>query len=127
MRVRVLNGTSGIGETGLRTRWLEAQGYKVIRFGNDDVIENIEGVGLRIIEEAQKRKSSLLHPLSRPDIGYTFDRAHRLHFLSFLVTGSTLTIRSLSIPSRWKLKRTSHSSSLICIRPIGSLARACEM
>jgi hypothetical protein len=62
MRVRVLNGTSGIGETGLRTRWLEAQGYKVIRFGNDDVIENIEGVGLRIIEEAQKRKSSLLHP-----------------------------------------------------------------
>jgi len=27
-----------------RTRWLEAQGYRVMRFWNNDVIENLEGV-----------------------------------------------------------------------------------
>ena len=27
-----------------RTQWLEAQGYRVMRFWNNDVIENLEGV-----------------------------------------------------------------------------------
>jgi very-short-patch-repair endonuclease len=32
-----------------RTRYLEAQGYKVIRFWNNDVMNNIEGVILAIL------------------------------------------------------------------------------
>src|SRR6266511_3991730 len=27
-----------------RTKWLESEGYKVIRFWNNDVVENLEGV-----------------------------------------------------------------------------------
>jgi very-short-patch-repair endonuclease len=34
-----------------RTRWLEARGYRVIRFWNNDVLANTEGV-LRIILDA---------------------------------------------------------------------------
>jgi very-short-patch-repair endonuclease len=33
-----------------RTSWLENEGYHVIRFWNNDVIPNIEGVGLKILE-----------------------------------------------------------------------------
>ena len=32
-----------------RTKYLESQGYKVIRFWNNDVMNNIEGVILAII------------------------------------------------------------------------------
>jgi very-short-patch-repair endonuclease len=32
-----------------RTKYLESQGYKVIRFWNDDVLDNIEGVSAAII------------------------------------------------------------------------------
>jgi very-short-patch-repair endonuclease len=35
------------GET--RTRWIEAQGYRVIRFWNNDVLGNTEGVLLEIL------------------------------------------------------------------------------
>jgi very-short-patch-repair endonuclease len=34
-----------------RTRWLEARGYRVIRFWNNDVLENTEGV-LQTIQQA---------------------------------------------------------------------------
>lgn len=34
----------------LRTEWLENQGYRVIRFWNNDVLKNIEGVIQRITE-----------------------------------------------------------------------------
>jgi len=33
-----------------RTSWLENEGYHIIRFWNNDVITNIEGVGLKILE-----------------------------------------------------------------------------
>lgn len=33
-----------------RTRWLEGQGFKVLRFWNNDVMKNIEGV-LRVIRD----------------------------------------------------------------------------
>ena len=33
-----------------RTRWLESHGYRVIRFWNNDVLANTEGVLLRILE-----------------------------------------------------------------------------
>jgi len=34
----------------LRTRWLVAQGYRVIRFWNNDVLGNTEGVLLSILD-----------------------------------------------------------------------------
>jgi very-short-patch-repair endonuclease len=34
----------------IRTKWLEKKGFKVIRFWNSDVLLNIEGVALRILE-----------------------------------------------------------------------------
>jgi very-short-patch-repair endonuclease len=33
-----------------RTAWLENEGYRVIRFWNNDVLLNIDGVGLKILE-----------------------------------------------------------------------------
>lgn len=37
-----------------RTKYLEAQGYKVIRFWNNDVLNNIEGVILAIMVALEK-------------------------------------------------------------------------
>jgi adenine-specific DNA-methyltransferase len=34
-----------------RTRWLGSQGFRVIRFWNNDVLMNLEGVWDRIVEE----------------------------------------------------------------------------
>ena len=33
-----------------RTKWLESEGFKVIRFLNNDVLQNIDGIGLKIQE-----------------------------------------------------------------------------
>jgi len=33
-----------------RTKWLESEGFKVIRFWNNDVLQNIDGIGLKIQE-----------------------------------------------------------------------------
>jgi very-short-patch-repair endonuclease len=38
-----------------RTEFLEAQGYKVIRFWNNDVMNNIEGVILAIMNALEKQ------------------------------------------------------------------------
>jgi very-short-patch-repair endonuclease len=35
----------------VRTAWLEAQGFRVIRFWNTDVLRNIDGVLLAIADE----------------------------------------------------------------------------
>jgi very-short-patch-repair endonuclease len=32
-----------------RTKWLEAEGYKIVRFWDNDVLQNIEGVALDIM------------------------------------------------------------------------------
>jgi very-short-patch-repair endonuclease len=40
-----------------RTRWLEEQGYRVLRVWNGDVFENIEGVCDAILAAAQGRLS----------------------------------------------------------------------
>jgi crossover junction endodeoxyribonuclease RuvC len=37
-----------------RTRCLEANGFRILRFWNNDVMENIEGVFERIIEELRR-------------------------------------------------------------------------
>lgn len=34
----------------VRTRWLEARGYRVVRFWNNDVLANTEGMLLAILE-----------------------------------------------------------------------------
>ena len=44
------NEESTIDNDAERTRWLEGQGYKVIRFWNNDVLTNVEGV-ISAIEE----------------------------------------------------------------------------
>jgi len=33
-----------------RTAWLEAQGYRILRFTNSDVLTNLEGVGQSILK-----------------------------------------------------------------------------
>jgi very-short-patch-repair endonuclease len=35
---------------GIRTKWLESQGFRVIRFWNNDISQNIDGVITRITE-----------------------------------------------------------------------------
>ncbi len=39
-----------------RTKYLESQGYKVIRFWNNDVIDNIEGVMLAIMYALERQQ-----------------------------------------------------------------------
>jgi very-short-patch-repair endonuclease len=38
-----------------RTKYLEAQGYKVLRFWNNDVLNNVDGVMLAIIHALEER------------------------------------------------------------------------
>jgi very-short-patch-repair endonuclease len=45
-----------------RTDWLEARGYLVIRFWNNDVLANTEGVLLRILEALRAGPPSLPSP-----------------------------------------------------------------
>jgi very-short-patch-repair endonuclease len=42
-----------------RTRWLEAQGFRVIRFWNHDVLANIEGVAETIRRVLRHEESSV--------------------------------------------------------------------
>ena len=39
-----------------RTQYLESQGYKVIRFWNNEVMNNIEGVSLAIMNALEKQE-----------------------------------------------------------------------
>jgi len=50
-----------------RTRWLNARGYRVLRFGNNEVMENIDGV-LQTLSPAlsQGRGSTARDPLPGP-------------------------------------------------------------
>jgi len=41
-----------------RTRWLEGHGYRVIRFWNNDVLANTEGVLLAILDALRARPPS---------------------------------------------------------------------
>jgi len=38
-----------------RTRWLEAQGYRVLRFWNNDVLANTEAVAQAVLDAVEKR------------------------------------------------------------------------
>jgi very-short-patch-repair endonuclease len=37
-----------------RDRWFESRGFRVLRFANDDVMKNLEGVALAIAEAAEQ-------------------------------------------------------------------------
>ena len=46
-----------------RSRWLEERGYRVIRFWNNDVLSNTDGVALTVLEELRScRPPSLPSP-----------------------------------------------------------------
>ncbi len=46
----------------LRDRWLEGQGYTVLRFWNNDVMSNMDGVCQRILEHLRKAGSPPSYP-----------------------------------------------------------------
>ncbi len=52
-----------IKQDGQRTKWLENEGYRVIRFWNNDVLENLEGVIMEIQEKLDDRYHPHLNPL----------------------------------------------------------------
>ena len=39
-----------------RTKWLERKGFRVIRFWNNDVLQNIDGVAYKILETINSNK-----------------------------------------------------------------------
>jgi very-short-patch-repair endonuclease len=52
-----IDGASHIGRErydDLRTEWLEGRSYRIIRFGNADVYENIEGVLIAVAASCGK-------------------------------------------------------------------------
>jgi len=53
-------------EDAKRTRFIEAQGFRVIRFWNTDVLANPEGVLTTILEALERRLPRLPSPSRRP-------------------------------------------------------------
>ena len=49
-----------------RTAWLNAQGYTLLRFWNNDVIENVDGVLERIAEELRRLAVGIGSPHPNP-------------------------------------------------------------
>jgi very-short-patch-repair endonuclease len=47
------NQSLEIEKDAIRTKWLEGRGYQVLRFWNNDVLLNIDGVGTSIFEALQ--------------------------------------------------------------------------
>ena len=45
-----------------RDRWFASRGYRVLRFANDDVMKNLEGVALTILQAAEQAAPSLALP-----------------------------------------------------------------
>ncbi len=46
----------------LRTAWLETQGWKVLRFWNNEVLQNIEGVLEKVLNTLKADKSNISPP-----------------------------------------------------------------
>jgi very-short-patch-repair endonuclease len=61
----------------VRTRWLESEGYRVLRFWNNDIAQNIEGV-LEAIHRAISPAMEFDEPLKHERHGRS-DRDHRDH------------------------------------------------
>ena len=64
-----------------RTKWFEQQAYKVIRFTNEDVRDNLEGVWERIRVLCENRKDPPLPDLSHKgrgiDAGFALPQGER--------------------------------------------------
>ena len=48
------NAESNINKDESRRQWLESEGFQLIRFWNNEVLENLEGVVYRILETLSK-------------------------------------------------------------------------
>lgn len=53
--IEVDGGQHGVERDAVRTKWLEERKYKVLRFWNNDVLDNMDGV-LRVIEEELRKR-----------------------------------------------------------------------
>jgi ATP-dependent helicase HrpA/adenine-specific DNA-methyltransferase len=53
--VELDGGQHGSDEDRKRDQWLEAEGYRILRFWNNDVLQNTDGVVLTIIGVVQSR------------------------------------------------------------------------
>jgi very-short-patch-repair endonuclease len=57
-----IDGDTHAGREGYdinRTKWLENEGYQVIRFTNDDILTNLENVAREILKQCNDRKASV--------------------------------------------------------------------
>jgi len=57
-----IDGDTHAGREGYdinRTKWLENEGYQVIRFTNDDILTNLENVAREILKQCDDRKASI--------------------------------------------------------------------
>jgi very-short-patch-repair endonuclease len=57
-----VDGGQHAEDSDVRTKWLEAHGYRVIRFWNNDVLANTEGVLLMILDALRALPPSLTSP-----------------------------------------------------------------
>jgi len=57
-----VDGGQHANDSDTRTRWLEARGYRVIRFWNNDVLGNTDGVVTRIREALRAAGTPLPDP-----------------------------------------------------------------
>jgi very-short-patch-repair endonuclease len=57
---------SKIEDDSKRTAWLNSQGYTVLRFWNNDITENVDGVLERIVEELRRLTASVGTPHPNP-------------------------------------------------------------
>jgi primosomal protein N' (replication factor Y) len=55
---------NGSAEDGRRTQWLEDHGWTVLRFWNNDILKNTEGVLIRILEVVGGLDSKRKRPVS---------------------------------------------------------------
>ena len=53
--VEIDGGQHGPDVDAARTAWLEGQGYRMVRFWNNEVLGNIEGVLTVLLEELERR------------------------------------------------------------------------
>ncbi|HEX7474742.1 MAG TPA: endonuclease domain-containing protein [Dehalococcoidales bacterium] len=50
------NSSPNLEKDEIRTKWLESRGYQVLRFWNNDVLENLDGVLIRIKENLESKR-----------------------------------------------------------------------
>ena len=61
-----VDGGQHAEDSGVRTAWLEAEGYRIIQFWNNDVLRNTEGVLLVIVEALRATPLPVTQSRDRP-------------------------------------------------------------